>query len=56
MHAVQKYPLRKSNFSVDIFILNNFSIKKVAVRKSNCPEELSILKKWLLTKNFALKK
>ena len=34
----------------------NSSSKKVAVRKSNCPKELPILKKWLLDKGFPLKK
>ena len=54
--AVQKYLLRKSSPSIDIFILNNTSAKKLAVTKSNCPKELSIHKKWLFGKSFALKK
>ena len=53
--AVQKYLLRKSNSSVDIFILNNSSTKKVAVPKSNYPKELPIRKWWLLGRSFALK-
>ena len=43
--VVQKYLLGESRSAVDIFILNNSSAKKVAVPKSNCPEEISILKK-----------
>ena len=43
--AVQKYLLGKSSSSVDIFVLNNSPAKKVAVPKSNCPKELSVLKK-----------
>ena len=42
--AVQKYLLEKSRSSVDIFILNNSSAKKVAVPKRNCPKELSFSK------------
>ena len=38
--AAQKYLLRKSNSSADIFILNKFFAKKVAVPKSNYPKEL----------------
>ena len=53
--AVQKYLLGKSSSSVDIFILNNSPAKNVAVPKSNCPEELAILKKSLLARRFALK-
>ena len=34
--------------SVDIFILNISSTKKVVIPKSNCPRELPILKKWLI--------
>ena len=52
---MRKYLLRKSNSSVDIFILNIFSTKKVAFPQSNCPKELPILKKWLLGLSFALK-
>ena len=40
--------LQKSDSAVDIFILNNFSSKKEAVPKSNCPKELSVLNNWLL--------
>ena len=54
--AVQKYLRRKSSSSVDIFILNNSSAKKVADLKSNYPEELSILSKWLFATSFTLKK
>ena len=54
--AVQKYLLRKSSYSVDVFILNNSSAKKVAVPKSNCPKELPIFKWWLLGRSFGLKK
>ena len=43
--AVQKYLLRKSNYSVDIFILNKCSAQKEAILQSNCPKELPILKK-----------
>ena len=53
--AVQKHLLGKSSSSVDLFILNNSHAKEVAVPKSNCPEELSILKKWLLARSFTLK-
>ena len=56
VNAVQKYLLRKSSSSVDIFILNNFFAKKEAVPKSNYPKELLILKWWLLGKSFPLKK
>ena len=52
---VQNYLLRQRSSSVDIFILNSSSAKKVAVSKSNCPKELPILKKWLLGKSFAPK-
>ena len=38
--------------SVDIFILINYSTKKVAVPKNNCPKELPILTKWLLGRSF----
>ena len=48
--------LRQRSSSVDIFILSNSSAKKVAVPKSNCPKELSMLKKWLLSTSFAPKK
>ena len=44
--AVQKYLLRQSSSSVDIFILSNSSAKKVAVPKSSNPKELPILNKW----------
>ena len=54
--AMQKYLLRKGSSSVDIFILNNSSAKMVVVLKSNQPEELPILKKWLLGRSFTLKK
>ena len=54
--AVQKYLLGKSSSLVDIFILKNSSAKKVAVPKSNCPEELSVLKKCPVARSFALKK
>ena len=40
--------LQKSDSAVDIFILNNFSSKKEAVPKSNCPKELSVFNNWLL--------
>ena len=53
--AVQKYLLRQRSSSIDIFILSNFSAKKVAVPKSNCTKELPILKKWLLGRRFAQK-
>ena len=36
---LKKYLLRKSTSSADIFILNNFFAKKVAVPKSNYPKE-----------------
>ena len=36
---MQKYLLRKSRLSVNIFILNNSFAKKVAVPKSNYPKE-----------------
>ena len=39
LDALQKYMLRKSSSSVDIFIL-----KKVAVPNSNYPKQLRILK------------
>ena len=42
--------------SVDMFVLNNSAVKMAAVPKINCPEELPILKKWLLGRIFALKK
>ena len=54
--AVQKYLRRKNSSSVDIFILNNSSAKKVTDLKSNYPEELSILSKWLFATSFTLKK
>ena len=54
--AVQKNLRRKNSSSVDIFILNNSSAKKVADLKSNYPEELSILSKWLFATSFTLKK
>ena len=50
--AVQKYLLRKSSSSVDIFFLNNSFAKNVTVPKSNYPKELSILKWWLLGEKF----
>ena len=40
--AAQKYQLRKSSCSVDIFILNNSFAKKVAATKSSYPKELPI--------------
>ena len=54
--SVQKYLLGKSSSSVYIFILNNSSAKNVAVPKSNCSKGLSILKKWLFDRSFALEK
>ena len=54
--AVQTYLLRKSSSSVDIFILNNFSIKKVAAPKCNYPKEQPILKKWLMSRIFVILK
>ena len=47
------YLLEKSISSVDIFILNNSSARKVAVPKSNYPKELPILK-WWLGRSFSL--
>ena len=44
---MQKYLLQKRSSSVDIFILNNFSAKKVAAPRSKCAKEFPILKKWL---------
>ena len=52
---MRKYLLQKSSSSVDLFILNIFSAKKVAFPRSNCPKELPVLKKWLLGWSFALK-
>ena len=44
----KQHLLWKSSFSVDIFILNNSSSKRVAVSKWNFSKERPILKKWLL--------
>ena len=38
--------------SLDIFILSNYSTKKIAIPKSNCPKELLILTKWLFGRNL----
>ena len=39
----------ESSSSVDIFIMNKFlHQKKSLLRRSNCPKELPILKRWLL--------
>ena len=54
--ALSNYLLWKSSSSVDIFILNNYFTKKVALLKSNCPKELPILRLLLLGKIFALKR
>ena len=54
--TVQKYLPRKSNFSVDIFILNNSFVKRVVLPKSNYPKELPILKWWLFGRSSTLKK
>ena len=54
--VVQKYLPQKSSCSIDIFLLNNSSAKKITLPKSNCPKELPILKKWLLGRSFTLKK
>ena len=54
---VQKNMLWKSSPFADICILNNSFAKKVALPKSYYPKELlSILKWWLLGRNFAQKK
>ena len=51
---MQKYLLQKKSSSVDIFILNNFSAKKVvAAPRSKCAKEFPILKKWLFGRSFA---
>ena len=50
--AGQKYLLRKSSSSVDIFILHDFPLKEVATPKKNCPKKLSFLKKELLGRGF----
>ena len=47
--------LWQSSSSVDIFIRNNFSAKKLAVPKSKWPKELLIFEKWLLGRSFAQK-
>ena len=54
-NVLQKYLLWKSSFSVDIFILNNSSSKRVAVSEWNFSKERPIPKKWLLEISFALK-
>ena len=56
VNAVQKYLLRKSSSSVDIFILKYSSTLKEATRKSYYPKEICILKRWLLGRSFALEK
>ena len=54
--AAQKYLVRKSTSSENVFILNSFSTKGVLIPKSNYPKAPSILKKWLLGRSFPLKK
>ena len=46
---------KKNSSSVDIFILNNSSDKKVVFPKSNYPKEPPIVKKWSLGRSFAPK-
>ena len=41
--------------SVDIFILSNYSTKKVAVPEIDYPKELPILTKWLFGRSFVPK-
>ena len=55
VNAVQKYVLRKSSSSADIFFLNNSFAKNIAVPKSNCPKGLPNLKKWLFGRSIALR-
>ena len=45
----------KRSFSVDIFIRNNFSAKRLAVPGSNWSKQLVIFEKWLLGRSFAQK-
>ena len=42
---MEKCLLQKKSSSVDIFILNKSSAKKVVVPKTDCPTELAFLKK-----------
>ena len=46
--VAQKYLVRKSTSSENVFTLKSFSTKKVGVPKSTCPKELPILKKCCL--------
>ena len=41
---------KNSTSSENVFVLNSFSTKKVSVPKSNCPKQLSFLKRWLLSR------
>ena len=50
-----KVSASKKKLRTDMFNFNNSSVKKEVVPESNCPEELSILKKWLLDRSFAPK-
>ena len=54
--VAQKYLVRKSTSSENVFILNSFLTKKVGVPKNAFPKELPVLKKQLLSRSFALKK
>ena len=48
--ASQKYLFQKSSSSANVFILDHSLSKKVPLPKSNCPNDLPILKK--LSSNY----